>query len=84
MLAVLREALSNIARHAHATSAQVRLQVGDEVVLTVSDDGRGIAEGARESGLRNMRERAESFGGTCLVRRGPEGGTVVVWRVPVR
>jgi signal transduction histidine kinase len=84
LLAVVREALSNVARHAHATSAQVLLQVGDEIVLTVSDDGRGIAAGSRESGLRNMRERAASFGGSFQVRRRPEGGTVAVWRVPVR
>lgn len=84
VLAVLREALTNIARHARATSAQVRLKVGDEVMLTVSDDGRGITKGSRESGLRNMRDRAESFGGTCQVQRGPDGGTVAVWRVPVR
>ena len=84
LLAVVREALSNVARHAHATSAQVLLQVGDEIVLTVTDDGRGIAAGSRESGLRNMRERAESFGGTFQAERGPEGGTVAVWRVPAR
>jgi len=84
LLAVVREALSNVARHAQATTAQVLLQVGDEIVLTVTDDGRGIAVVSRESGLRNMRERAESFGGTFHVRRGPEGGTVAVWRVPVQ
>jgi signal transduction histidine kinase len=82
LLAVVREALSNVARHAQATSAQVSLQVGDEIVLIVSDDGRGIAAGTRESGLRNMRERAESFGGTFVVQPGPEGGTMAVWRVP--
>jgi signal transduction histidine kinase len=84
VLAVLREALSNVARHAHATSAEVLLHAGDEVVLTVSDDGCGIAEGSRESGVRNMRERAESFGGTFQVHRGPDGGTVAIWRVPAR
>jgi signal transduction histidine kinase len=84
LLAVLREALSNVARHAHATSAQVILKVGDEVVLTVSDDGVGISAGSRESGLRNLRERAESFGGTFVVQPGPEGGTIAVWSAPVR
>jgi signal transduction histidine kinase len=83
LLAVVRETLSNVARHAQATSAQVLLKVSDEIVLTVSDDGVGIAAGSRESGLRNMRERAESFGGTFQVQRGPEGGTIAVWRVPV-
>jgi len=62
----------------------VLLQVGDDIVLTVSDDGRGITAGSRESGLRNMRERAESFGGTFDVQPRPEGGTVAVWRVPAK
>jgi signal transduction histidine kinase len=84
LLAVVRETLSNVARHAQATSAQVLLQVGDEIVLTVSDDGRGIATGSRESGLRNMRERAESFGGTFQTQPGPEDGTVAVWRCPAK
>jgi signal transduction histidine kinase len=84
LLAVVREALSNVARHAHATSVLVVLQVGDAVVLTVSDDGGGMAPGSRESGLRNMRERAESFGGTFTAGPGPRGGTVVAWRVPLR
>ncbi|MEO6712419.1 MAG: GAF domain-containing protein [Mycobacteriales bacterium] len=83
VLAVLRETLSNVARHAQATSAQVLLQAGDEMVLTVSDDGCGIAEGSRESGLRNMRERAEVLGGTFQVRSGDDAGTVATWRVPV-
>jgi signal transduction histidine kinase len=84
LLAVVRETLSNVARHAHATSAQVSLRVGDDIVLTVSDDGRGITAGTRESGLRNMRERAESFGGTFEVQPSPDGGTVAVWRVPAK
>jgi signal transduction histidine kinase len=84
LLAVVRETLSNVARHAQATSALVLLHVGDEIVLTVTDDGRGIATGSRESGLRNMRERAESFGGTFATLPGAEGGTVVEWRVPAQ
>jgi signal transduction histidine kinase len=85
LLAVVREALSNVARHAGATAAEVALAVGDEVVLTVTDDGVGVTEGGRRSGLRNMAQRAESSGGTFEVRRsGPDGGTVAVWRVPAR
>lgn len=83
LLAVLREALSNVARHAAARSVTVVVRVGGDVVLIVSDDGRGIAENARSSGIRNMRERAESLGGSCQVQRGLEGGTVVTWAVPV-
>jgi signal transduction histidine kinase len=85
LLAVIREALSNVARHARASRAKVTLVVGDEVVLTVTDDGIGITDDGRRSGLANMAERAEAFGGTFEVRRaGPDGGTVAVWRVPAR
>jgi signal transduction histidine kinase len=82
LLAVTREALSNVARHAQASSAEVYLQVGDEVVLTVTDDGVGISAEGRRSGLANMAERAAEFGGSFEVRRaGPEGGTIATWRV---
>ena len=85
LLAVAREALSNVARHAGATSVDVHLAVGTEVVLTVTDDGVGILEGGRRSGLRNLAERAESFGGSFEARRtGPGGGTTAIWRVPAR
>jgi signal transduction histidine kinase len=85
LLAVIREALSNVGRHARATAATVTLEVGDEVVLTVTDDGVGITDDGRRSGLGNMAERAESFGGSFEVRRvGPEGGTIAVWRVPAK
>jgi signal transduction histidine kinase len=83
VLAVVRETLSNVARHAHATAAQVTLDVSDGVTLTVSDNGVGISDGGRRSGLSNMTERAESFGGSFDIRRAePDGGTIAVWRVP--
>ena len=83
LLATLREALSNTARHAQAGEVEVDLRVADDVVLTVRDDGVGFTPGGRESGLRNMRRRAESLGGTCTVRSEPGQGTVVTWTVPV-
>lgn len=82
LLAVLREALSNVGRHAAASSANVALDVGTEIVLTVTDDGKGISDTSRQSGLRNIRERAEQLGGTFDVTRGEARGTVVTWRVP--
>jgi signal transduction histidine kinase len=82
LLAVLREALSNAARHAEASRVEVELRVDSDVVLTVTDDGRGIGEPSRQSGLHHMRQRAESLGGQCSVRPGPAVGTVVEWRVP--
>jgi signal transduction histidine kinase len=84
LLAVVREALSNTARHAKASSVVVVCQVGKDVLLTVTDDGIGIADDVRSSGLRNMRERAEALGGTFDVARVPKGGTRVVWTVPLR
>ena len=85
LLAVVREALSNAARHAHATQVEVHLSVGDDVVLTVTDDGIGVPDGGRRSGMRNLAERAESFGGSFEVRRAnSDGGTVATWRVPAR
>ncbi|WP_344955139.1 GAF domain-containing sensor histidine kinase [Actinomadura miaoliensis] len=84
LLAVAREALSNVARHAQATEAKVAVEVGDEeVVLRVEDDGVGIPEGGRRSGLRNMAERAERLGGSFQTRTRPGGGTLLVWRAPL-
>lgn len=85
LLATLREALTNVARHAGARTVDVRVQATrDEVELGVRDDGRGGAA-AREGGrgLRNMRTRAERLGGTCEITDAPGGGTEVTWRVPV-
>jgi signal transduction histidine kinase len=84
LLAVLHEALSNSARHAAATRVDVGLTVGSDIVLTVSDNGRGLGTATRRSGLANIVERAELLGGTAATGRGPEGGTLVVWRVPAQ
>jgi signal transduction histidine kinase len=83
LLAVVREAMSNAARHAGATTVTVKLAVADEVVLTVTDDGTGYVDAGRHSGLRNLADRAATFDGSFEIRQaGPDGGTVVVWRVP--
>ncbi|MFA1551665.1 sensor histidine kinase [Actinomadura chokoriensis] len=84
LLAVVQEALSNVARHAHASEAAVVIDVGDDLTLRVEDDGVGIPEGGRRSGLRNMRERAEDHGGSFSTRARHGGGTVLVWRVPLK
>jgi signal transduction histidine kinase len=84
LLAVLREALANAARHAAATTVEVVVAVGEEVVLTVRDDGVGYRPGERRSGVRNMTERAEALGGTLSVGSRADGGTELVWRVPAR
>lgn len=83
VLAVLGEALSNAARHAKATAVEVRLRAADELVLEVTDDGAGIDGMVVESGLRNMRHRAELRGGRCDIGPGPTGGTRVRWTSPL-
>jgi len=83
VVAVVREALSNVARHAQASSVTVEVIVGpDELRLQVTDDGKGLGQPDRVSGLRNLRERAESLGGS-LELPPVDAGTVVVWRVPL-
>jgi signal transduction histidine kinase len=83
LLAVLREALSNASRHADASQVRVLVSAGDELTLSVIDDGRGIPEGTVESGLGNMRYRAEQRGGTFEVRSAAGQGTTLTWRVPL-
>ncbi|MFF7648056.1 GAF domain-containing protein [Streptomyces canus] len=84
VIAVLSEALTNVARHARAGRADVVLETdGREMKLTVGDDGVGVPPEGRRSGLRNMADRAEGFGGTLTVDCPEAGGTTLVWRVPV-
>ncbi|MBS46085.1 MAG: diguanylate cyclase [Nocardioides sp.] len=83
LLAVLGEALSNAGRHAHARHVDVRVEAGDELVLAVTDDGRGMPVSIAESGLANMRERAERRGGTFEIYTAEGEGTRIVWRVPL-
>jgi signal transduction histidine kinase len=85
VLAVAREAISNVARHALADHAEVELQVRDrELVLQVTDDGVGLVDKANESGIANARRRAAVLGGTVEVTPHEPRGTTFVWRVPLR
>ncbi len=81
LVQVIREALSNVSRHARASSCQVSLRlVRGRAVLTVADDGQGFVPSVRRpagQGLRNMEERAARLGGTMSVRTAPKGGTIV-------
>ncbi|WP_236792933.1 GAF domain-containing sensor histidine kinase [Amycolatopsis sp. GM8] len=83
LLATVREALSNVARHAGASSASIEVDVdrdGRRLSLTVTDDGVGVTEGsARADGLGVLRQRAERWHGTLTVEARPEGGTKLAW-----
>ncbi|MCO7222019.1 GAF domain-containing protein [Klenkia sp. PcliD-1-E] len=84
VLAVVREAASNAARHSRGTTLETTVDVAaDHLVVEVVDDGVGPQlEGAR-SGLRNLEERAAGHGGHLLVRARHDGGTRLRWRVPL-
>ncbi|MER5599728.1 GAF domain-containing protein [Streptomyces sp. NPDC002265] len=85
VVAVLSEALTNIARHARADRADVLLATdGRDVRLSVTDNGVGIPAEGRRSGLRNMVERATQLGGTLELAKPEKGGTTLVWRVPAQ
>jgi signal transduction histidine kinase len=85
LLAVLREALANVARHAQAASVDVRISAtSDRVTLEVGDDGVGMAERARSgNGLVNIARRAEELGGTSDIGPNGDHGTCLVWSVPL-
>jgi signal transduction histidine kinase len=84
LLATLREALSNVARHAQATRVRVEVVVTDQVMLQVVDDGIGppASGAARGHGLNNMEARASQWGGTFLLRTNSPKGTALAWQVP--
>ncbi|MEU1198629.1 GAF domain-containing sensor histidine kinase [Streptomyces sp. NPDC005813] len=84
VVAVLSEALTNVARHAHADRADVVLSTDDdEVVLTISDNGVGIPPDGRRSGLRNLSERAQELGGSLDISDCDGAGAELRWHVPL-
>lgn len=86
LVATLREALSNVARHAQAKRAEIDVSIRqDYLVLYVRDDGTGIGDRpASGNGLANMRERAEELRGSCEVSSPLGGGTTIEWRIPIK
>jgi signal transduction histidine kinase len=88
LLATIREALTNVGRHAHATRASLQVTVNDEsCCLVITDNGVGITGAATSEGgglgLPNLRRRAEKLHGTLTVSDAPEGGTELTWKVPL-
>ncbi|MGH3233380.1 MAG: GAF domain-containing sensor histidine kinase [Streptosporangiaceae bacterium] len=88
VLAALREALSNAARHADASQVDVTVDVdpGEMLAVQVTDNGTGIPAEGRRSGLRNLARRAEKLGGELRLEPADPGaarpGTRLEWRVP--
>ena len=82
-----REALQNIAKHAAAETVTLSMRYeGSVFIIKLSDDGRGLPEdsaGPGKEGLSNMQSRLAMIGGSCTVRRRPEGGTEVEMRAPL-
>jgi signal transduction histidine kinase len=84
LLAVLRESLSNVIRHAAASTVEIEVTAGHELVLRVSDDGQGASSDWGEGfGLRNMASRAAELGGSFALGINAPRGTVLQWRVPL-
>ena len=83
LLAALREALANAAKHAKATRVDVTVEAGADLMLTVRDNGVGLGEATRRSGLANLAERAAELGGSLRATAAEGGGTELEWRVPL-
>ena len=86
LLSALREMLTNVARHAEATSVDVEVSVTEGgVVLVVEDDGRGLPPDPSDEGrgLRNLDARAAELGGTFSAANRPTGGVSAQWTVPL-
>jgi signal transduction histidine kinase len=85
LLAVLREALSNVARHARANRVDVTVAADAQLLLEVIDDGVGRPpDVSGGNGIRNIVQRARDLGGHADVGPGPDGGTAVRWIVPLQ
>lgn len=80
---IVQESLTNVVRHASASTATVRVEREPRaVVVEVADDGRGAAPGTAGGGVRGMRERARALGGELTAGPGPDGGFLVRARLP--
>jgi signal transduction histidine kinase len=81
---VASEALTNAAKHAHASEVRITVDVDDRwIVLTIRDDGTGGADPSRGSGLIGLHDRVGALGGALAVRSEPGAGTVLTAQIPV-
>jgi signal transduction histidine kinase len=83
-VACVREGLTNVAKHARATSATVDVAVAaDELTITISDNGVGPGDSTRSSGTANLQRRAEKRGGSASLSAGTAGGAALKWKVRI-
>ncbi|MEO2124861.1 MAG: PAS domain S-box protein [Acidimicrobiales bacterium] len=83
-LAVIRESLTNVARHAEAKNIDLSITADNWLTIEIVDDGRGLPEkSVRHSGLANLFDRADRRDGTFNAVSAPTGGTVITWSVPL-
>lgn len=83
---ITQEALTNVVHHVQAQHCVVRLELADELIVEIVDDGIGLANGRQPNtglGLLSMRERAEELGGTCLIETATGSGTRVLASLPL-
>jgi signal transduction histidine kinase len=84
VIACVREALTNVAKHARANGVSVDLSlVGSALTVSVTDDGVGVGDTTRSSGTANLRARAQRWGGSFTLAPGPLGGSMATWTVRV-
>ncbi len=81
--AVVREAVSNVVRHARATTVNLTVSVADDLAIVVTDNGVGIPDSAARSGLHNLVQRADAAGGRMAVTKVWDGGTRLAWSAPL-
>ncbi|GAA1564716.1 MULTISPECIES: sensor histidine kinase [Kribbella] len=82
---IVQESLTNVVRHARATSATVRIQYGEQaLVVQVDDNGESLTAQPKEgNGISGMRERATALGGTLTANRTPTGGLRIIANLPL-
>jgi signal transduction histidine kinase len=82
--AVCREGLTNVAKHAEASRVIVEMSADRGwLSIRISDDGVGMRQPVRSSGLGNLRQRAEVRGGSLTIETRPGGGTILTWTIPI-
>lgn len=85
LIAVTRESLSNVAKHARSTCTSIRVEVDDRsVTVAIDDDGVGFTPDAASagSGVKNLHERAHRLGGEAIIGQRTPHGTAIRWTVP--